>query len=88
MFLAPEQLVVLTGRKRPKAQCEFLAREGYHFRVNACGEPVVLEEEVRKRFGMEQAPARSKATKEADLDWRAMIKRGMVRRHGKEEDNK
>lgn len=82
MFLAPEQLVVLTGRKRPKAQCDFLAREGYHFRVNACGEPVVLEEEVRKRFGIESPMSRGRQAKEPDLDWRAMEKRGMVRGRG------
>lgn len=87
MFLDAEQLVQLTGRKRPKAQCEFLAREGYHFRLNACGEPVVMAAEVAKRFGIElpSAPARSRT--EPDLNWQAMVKRGMVRRRGQTQNN-
>jgi len=87
MFLNAEEIIRLTGRKRPTAQCRFLSREGYRFRVNAFGEPIVLEAEVRRRFGIEEAPAsRAKASKEADLDWRAMVKRGMVRRRGPDQN--
>ncbi len=83
MFLDAEQLVQLTGRKRPKAQCDFLAREGYHFRVNACGEPVVLVAEVHKRFGVELAPQPGRAPGgKSILDWQAMERRGMVRLRG------
>jgi hypothetical protein len=81
MFLSAEQLQLLTGRKRPRAQCDFLTREGYRFRVNACGEPVVLEDEVRQRFGIKQAPVKV-ADNGPDLDWQAMVRRGMVRRRG------
>lgn len=88
MFLDADQLTKLTGRKRPKAQCEFLAREGYHFRVNACGEPVVLVAEVHKRFGVQLEPSRSTATKEPDLDWQAMQRRGMVRSRGQTSNHK
>lgn len=82
MFLSPDQLQLLTGRKRPRAQCDFLSREGYRFRVNACGEPVVLEEEVRQKFGLKQAPVKASTEGEPDLDWQAMALRGMVRRRG------
>jgi hypothetical protein len=86
MFLSAEHLYALTGKKRPKAQCAFLAREGYRFRVNSCGEPVVLEEEVRRRFGMkEMGPAKAPGDDGPDLDWRGMAQRGMVRRRGSQE---
>lgn len=83
MFLDAQQLVQLTGRKRPKAQCEFLAREGYHFRLNACGEPVVLAAEVHKRFGVELAPQPGRPPAEKSiLDWQAMERAGMIRSRG------
>ncbi len=87
MFLDAEQLVQLTGRKRPKAQCEFLAREGYHFRVNACGEPVVLVAEVHKRFGVDLEPATPRGKKAPDLNWAWMEKRGLVRKRGQIENS-
>lgn len=76
MFLTTEQLGQLTGLKRPKAQCEFLAREGYHFRLDARGKPVVLAAEVAKRFGVDLAPAVERSR--SILDWNAMERRGMV----------
>jgi hypothetical protein len=83
MFLDAAQLVQLTGRKRPKAQCEFLAREGYHFRLNACGEPVVLVAEVHKRFGVDLAPQAGRAPgQKSIINWQALERRGMVRRRG------
>lgn len=89
MFLDPDQIFQLTGRKRPKAQCEFLAREGYHFRVNACGEPVVLAAEVAKRFGVELDPAPGRAAgQKSILDWQAMERRGMVRARGPQKNNR
>lgn len=86
MFLDAEQLQRLTGRKRCKQQCEFLAREGYHFRVNACGEPIVLIAEVHKRFGIELEPAKARGKKEPDLNWAWMEKRGIVRSRGQNEN--
>lgn len=83
MFLDAEQVARLTGKKRPKAQCAVLAAEGYHFRVNSCGEPIVLVAEVNKRFGLELEPQSVRAPAEKSiLDWQAMQRRGMVRTRG------
>ena len=51
MFLTVEKLEQLTGRKRPKAQIRWLVDNGYRFRVNASGRPVVLESAVEEDMG-------------------------------------
>lgn len=41
MFLTPDELAELTGRKIKSKQIEALRRMGLPFHVNACGKPVV-----------------------------------------------
>lgn len=83
IFLSAEDIERLTGRKRPKAQCDFLSREGYRFRTNAVGEPLVLEDEVRRKFGLpEKIPSTRGRNDEPDLNWQLMRNRGMVTGRG------
>lgn len=46
MFLTPDQLEILTGRKQPAAQRRWLSRQGVPFRERADGKPVVLEADL------------------------------------------
>lgn len=46
MFLNPDELAVLTGRKTKSKQIEFLRRAGIPFRVNATGHPVVVRSAI------------------------------------------
>lgn len=57
MFLTDEQKVNLTGYKRPKFQARWLKANGYKFRLNASGRPVVLESEVQRDLSDPQAAA-------------------------------
>jgi hypothetical protein len=41
MFLTPDELAELTGRRVKSKQIEVLRRMGVPFRVNACGKPIV-----------------------------------------------
>jgi hypothetical protein len=50
MFLSPQQLLNLTGRRRASAQIRWLRQSGYRFAVNALGHPVVAEAEVRRKL--------------------------------------
>jgi hypothetical protein len=43
MFLQPDELRVLTGRARPRAQIEFLRAHRIRHIVNAVGKPVVAK---------------------------------------------
>lgn len=49
MFLEPEELRVLTGRKLKSKQIQWLRGEGIPFRVNALGHPVVTRVTVESR---------------------------------------
>ena len=49
MFLAVDELVVLTGRKVKSKQIEALRRMGIPFLVNASGRPVVTRSVVEGR---------------------------------------
>lgn len=46
LFLAPEEIQHLTGKKRPSAQRRVLAHMGIRFRVNSLGRPVVCRSAV------------------------------------------
>ncbi len=48
MFLTPDDLAALTGRRRPAAQCRQLARMGIRFGLDADGHPRVLLAEVER----------------------------------------
>jgi hypothetical protein len=47
MFLSPEQLERLTGRKQPAAQIRWLNAHGWRYTRNAIGEVIVMEAEAR-----------------------------------------
>ena len=51
MFLTPEQLKQLTGRRRKKLQVEWLRSRGFKFEIRCDGQPVVLESAVAERLG-------------------------------------
>jgi hypothetical protein len=46
LFLEPDELVTLTGRKAKSKQIEWLRKAGVPFRVNATGHPVVTRSAV------------------------------------------
>lgn len=46
MFLAPEELEILTGKARPSAQRRELARMGIKHLVNSLGHPIVCRSEI------------------------------------------
>lgn len=49
-FMAPEDLIELTDRKRAPEQIEWLVSHGYRFDVGASGRPKVLWDEVRAKL--------------------------------------
>lgn len=49
MFLNPEELATLTGRKMKSKQIEALRRMGLPFHVNAVGKPVVARVAIEGR---------------------------------------
>ena len=58
IFLTPEELQELTGRKRASAQIRWLKERGYPVEESAAGRPVVLRAEVERRLSSGE-PARS-----------------------------
>ncbi len=60
MFLSPEEVQRLTGKKRHSAQVRWLRDHGYRFDVNGLGEPVVAIAEVNRKL-VGGAAAREKA---------------------------
>ena len=66
MFLDQENLIVLTGYKRPADQRRWLITNGYRFDVRADGRPSVLVAQVdaRQLMGLKANP---EASQEPDL---------------------
>jgi hypothetical protein len=56
MFLTPDELRTLTGRKRRKDQVGWLRAGGWRFEENAAGCPVVSRDYVQSRLGTTQRP--------------------------------
>lgn len=50
MFLSPQEIEQLTGKKRPSAQVRWLRDRGYKIEVNGLGRPVVMVAEVNRRL--------------------------------------
>ena len=59
MFLSDAELEKLTGTKQPRKMIEWLRGEGFTFRVDRNGHPVVLAEHVAEIMGG-RAAARTK----------------------------
>lgn len=74
LMLTVDELERLTGRKRPTAQAGWLKRQGLAYRVNDCGEVIVARGVAERFLGVQQAPA----GRQADLDWPAMRRLGIV----------
>jgi len=49
LFIEPEELRMLTGRKLKSKQIQWLRGEGIPFRINALGHPVVTRATVENR---------------------------------------
>ena len=58
LFLDRDELVQLTGRKRPSSQIKWLREHGYPVEVSAAGRPIVLRAEVERRLSTEETPKR------------------------------
>jgi hypothetical protein len=50
MFLTPDDLARLTGRKRRSGQVRWLVEHGWRFEVDAYGRPIVLAAEAERRL--------------------------------------
>jgi len=59
MFLSDAELEKLTGTKQPRKMIEWLRGEGFTFRVDRNGHPVVLSEHVAEVMGA-RSEARTK----------------------------
>ena len=51
IFLSSEELEVLTGRKRPKAQADILRNMGIQYKLNAVGLVIVGRKHVEQVLG-------------------------------------
>lgn len=66
MFLSPQDIERLTGKKRHSAQVRWLRKKGYKIEVNGLGEPILAVAEYnRKNVG-------GAAAREEEPNWGAM----------------
>lgn len=66
MFLTPEEITELTGRKTRPAQVRVIKALGLNHRIRPDGFPVILQEHVKKQFdGMTQ----DSVNKESEPNW-------------------
>ena len=49
-FLSELDLQRLTGRLRPKSQCNWLLKNGWKFSVNALGKPIIAIDEAERKL--------------------------------------
>lgn len=50
-FVSRDELVELTGYRRPSAQAQWLAAKGFTFMVNAAGRPILHRAHVAAKLG-------------------------------------
>lgn len=66
MFLTPQEIERLTGKRRPSAQVRWLLSKGYKIEVNGLGQPILaIEEYTRKNVG-------SSAARKKEPNWEAL----------------
>lgn len=65
MFLTTDEIVRLTGFKRPGAQVEWLKDHGWKFTVNGLNQPVVAVTEVARKLVGGAAPRQQEPKWEA-----------------------
>ena len=58
IFLSSEELEVLTGRKRPKAQVGMLTDMGIQYKLNAVGSVIVSRRHVEQVLGADNCRTR------------------------------
>lgn len=68
MFLTQEELKKLTGYARHTKQIEQLKKQGYRFKVNALGQPLVLKAHVEELLLNQKANTKTKGRIEPDVD--------------------
>ena len=78
LMLTPEEVARLTGKKRVSDQLAWLNRYGIPCRVNDCREVIVARAVAERFLGVEPA----EKPPEADLNWKAMRRLGIVRVRG------
>lgn len=66
MFLDKHDLFLLTHKKYPKYQLQWLVENGYKFDVAADGCPVVLKEYVQERLGLGLGKTKKKSSPNYD----------------------
>jgi hypothetical protein len=74
MFLTPEELVEMTGRKQMRAQALALTHLGIIHKIRADGKPLVLRAHVEQLLGAGVAP-RAKAEPHFEPNWAALRER-------------
>jgi hypothetical protein len=50
-FLSTDEIIELTGKKRPSNQIKWLSNKGWIFETSATGRPVICREYVRFKLG-------------------------------------
>ncbi|WP_426195040.1 DUF4224 domain-containing protein [Massilia sp. DWR3-1-1] len=74
MFLTPDELVEMTGRKQMRAQAVALTHLGVIHKIRADGKPLVLRAHVEQLLGAGIAP-RAKAAPHFEPNWAAANER-------------
>jgi Domain of unknown function (DUF4224) len=67
MFLSSEEIVRLTGWKRPGLQIRWLREHGYKIDVNGLGQPIVAVAEANRKL-----VGGSAAVRQQEPNWEAM----------------
>ena len=60
LFLTPEQIEEMTGRKQIKAQCRWMDENGIRWKLNAAGKLLVSPRHVEQVLCGETTPARER----------------------------
>lgn len=73
----PEDIELITGRKRAKQQRDFLLERKIKFRVDADGHPIVPLVELERYFGLDSLPRKPK------IDVSSIYEKAPIRKHAK-----
>lgn len=78
MFLTPDELIEMTGRKQMRAQAIALTHLDIIHKIRADGKPLVLRAHVEQLLGAGVAP-RAKAEPDFEPNWAAAHERSASR---------
>jgi hypothetical protein len=73
MFLTKREIARLTGTFKENEQVDWLINNGFVFKVNGQGEPIVLKKQIEQLFGIDNARQASRQPNEAALKKRMGI---------------